>query len=133
MAEPKWKKLQWKIEYLGPKGSLKRLKAGEAVNLGAKTYFAVRGRLPKELPLLYVVRVGAESQILSISLLAIAGELDATPGREVRLPQPGTFLFNATKGAVSVLAFERAVSREELARLIGAREPPPDPTTREST
>jgi hypothetical protein len=112
----------------------KTLKAGQAATLGAKTYFAVRGRLPKDLPFLYVVRVDADrKQTLRLSMLAMAEELDAAPGREVRLPQPGTFLFNENDAAVSVLALDRALKRADLADLIGAREPDPIKTKEDTT
>jgi hypothetical protein len=134
VADPKWKKLQWKTEYVDAKGKTKTLKAGEAASLEAVTYFAVRGRLPKGFPFLYVVRVDDDGkQTLRISLLALAEEIGATPGREVRLPQPGTFLFNEKKAAVSVVALDSAVNRKELAKLIGAREPPPSPTTKDNS
>jgi hypothetical protein len=134
MADPKWKKLQWKLEYVDAKGKIKRLKAGQAASLEAKTYFAVRGRPLKGFPFLYVVSVDEDGdQTLRLSMLALAEELDAAPGREVRLPQPGTFLFNENEAAVSVLALDRALPRAELAKLIGAREPDPIKTKEDTT
>jgi hypothetical protein len=134
MADPKWKKLQWKTEYVDANGKTKTLKAGPAASLGEKTYFAVRGKLSKGLPFIYVVRVDESGkQNLRVSLLAVAEELDAAPGREVRLPQPGTFLFNENAAVVSVVAVEHPLKRGELAKLIGAREPDPIRTSKDTT
>ena len=101
--------------------------------VGAHAYFAVRGRLPKDMPILYVLSLGDDAKYVRVSLMAQMSELSSKASGEVRLPQDGAFLVSQASGPIHVLAVERVLSREELASLIGGREPPPDPTTREST
>jgi hypothetical protein len=133
MAGSDLQKLQWEVEYIGPKGVLKTLEPGEAINLGEETYFAVRGKLPKDLPLVYVLQMSAKTQIVRIGLMARVKQLKVKAGGEVRLPQAGAFIHHGEKGSIHVVAVKRVLTREKLARLIGGREPPPEETTRNPT
>lgn len=132
MGDSGTRKLQWEIEYLGPKG-LKRLEPGEALALGGNVYYAVRGELPKDLPLVYVLQMDAKSRLVRIALAAMVEELGVKPGREARLPPAGNYLFNPTKGIIHVVAVARQLKPDQLAKLVGGREPPPDPVLPEPT
>lgn len=133
MGDSDLKKLQWEVEYLGAKGVLKKLKPGEAINLGKELYFAVSGALPKDLPLVYVLQMSAKTQVVRVGLLAVVKQLGVKAGGKVRLPQDGAFLHNGEKGSIHVVAVKRALTRAKLAALIGGREPPPEETTRNPT
>jgi hypothetical protein len=127
------KKLQWAVEYLGAKGRPRRLEPDEAINLGANIYFSVEGTIPKDQALLYVLQMDATSRIVRIALMASIKGLGVKAGSEVRLPQEGAFLHNGSKGSIHVVATKRVLTRAKLAKLIGGREPPPDPTERPIT
>jgi hypothetical protein len=132
MNEPRYEKLQWTLEVLTRTGDVSYGPEG-IEKVGASTYFAVRGTLSTALPILYVLRVGDGTNIVRIALMAHVPKLTPSPGNEVRLPQTGAYLLSQTPGSIHVLATERVLTREELAKLVGGREPPPDPTERPST
>lgn len=132
MSQLKYEKLQWTLEVL-TRSEIKSFPLTQVEKLGAQSYFAVRGRLPQSLPILYVLSVGEDAKYVRVALMAQVSQLSPTAAGEVRLPQAGAFLVSPAAGPLHVLAVERVLSREELASLVGGREPPPDPTTREST
>lgn len=132
MSQPRYEKLQWTLEILTRSG-IKEFEISKVEKVGKDTHFAVRGRVTTSLPVLYVLRVGEANRHVRVALMAQVSSLTQTSGSEVRLPQAGAFLVSDTPGAIHVLATERILTREELARLLDGREPPPDPTTRDST
>jgi hypothetical protein len=132
MSQPKYEKLQWTLGVLSRSG-VKELPIIQVERVGAHSYFAVRGQLPKDLPIIYVLSLGDDAKYVRVALMAQVSQLSVTPGGEVRLPQDGAFLVAQASGPIHVLAVERVLTREELASLIGGREPPPDPTTHDST
>lgn len=132
MSQLKYEKLQWTLEVL-TRSEVKSIPILQVERIGANAYFAVRGQLPTALPILYVLSLGDDAKYVRVELMAQVSQLQPTAGGEVRLPQAGAFLVSKASGPIHVLAVERVLSREELASLIGGREPPPDPTTQEST
>jgi hypothetical protein len=132
MSQPKYEKLQWTLEVL-TRSEVKAFPLIQVERIGAQAYFAVRGRLTTAMPILYVLSLGDDAKYVRVALMAQVSKLFPTAEGEVRLPQDGAFLVSQMSGAIHVLAVERVLSREELASLIGGREPPPDPTTRDST
>lgn len=132
MSQPKYEKLEWTLELLTPSG-VKALPLSQVERVGAQTYFAVRGQLTTAMPILYVLSLGDDAKYVRVVLMAQAGKLTPSPEGEVRLPQAGAFLVPQVASSIHVLAVERVLSREDLASLIGGREPPPDPTTADNT
>ena len=120
MSEPRYEKLQWTLEVLTRTGDVSYGPQG-IEKVGANTYFAVRGQLSTTLPILYVLRVGDENSIVRIALMAHVPKLAPSSGSEVRLPQAGAYLVSQTPGSIIVLATERVLTREELAKLVGGR------------
>ncbi len=132
MSQPKYEKLQWTLEVL-TRSDVKTFPLSQVERVGANAYFAVRGRLTTAMPILYVLSLGDDSKYVRVALMAQVSKLSPTAAGEVRLPQDGAFLVSQMSGSIHVLAVERVLSREELASLVGGREPPPDPTTQDST
>jgi hypothetical protein len=132
MSQPKYEKLQWTLEVL-TRSEVKAFPLTQVEKVGAHAYFAVRGRLTTAMPILYVLSLGDDAKYVRVALMAQVSKLSPAADGEVRLPQAGAFLVSQASGPIHVLAVERVLSREELASLIGGREPPPDPTTEEST
>jgi hypothetical protein len=132
MSQPNYEKLQWTLEIL-TRSEVKTFPLIQVERVGAHAYFAVRGRLTTTMPILYVLSLGDDAKYVRVALMAQVSKLAPSAEGEVRLPQAGAFLVSQAPGAIHVLAVERVLSREELASLIGGREPPPDPTTRDST
>jgi len=130
MSQPKYEKLQWTLEIL-TRSEVKAFPITQVERVGAHSYFAVRGRLTTAMPILYVLSLGDDSKYVRVALMAQVSKLTAEG--EVRLPQDGAFLVSQASGSIHVLAVERVLSREELASLVGGREPPPDPTTDDNT
>ncbi|HVG61676.1 MAG TPA: hypothetical protein VNA24_24155 [Hyalangium sp.] len=132
MSQPKYEKLQWTLE-VRIRSEVKAYPITQVERVGAHSYFAVRGQLPTSMPILYVLSLGDDAKYVRVALMAQVSKLSHTAAGEVRLPQDGAFLASQVSGPIFVLAVERVLTREELASLIGGREPPPDPTTGDST
>jgi hypothetical protein len=119
MSEPKYRKLKWTVEFFNPKrtGRPKTAKGGV---VGPGAFYAVRGRLPASLPVLYVVLVEAGTKHVIVPMIGWVGDLAST----VRIPQAGACLRSVFGGTIQVVTADRFLTLDELAGIVGGETPP---------